>query len=64
MRRRAVAAMTLARERHGIFVFTGNTRHRVEVDCLKDFDDPRFVPPSGSGWPPAATPGSVHHCAT
>ena len=37
-------AMTLARERHGIFVFTGNTRHRVEVDCLKDFEDRRFVP--------------------
>jgi nitric oxide reductase NorD protein len=42
-------AMTLARERHGIFVFTGNTRHRVEVSCLKDFEDPRFVPPSGLG---------------
>ena len=32
-------AMTLARERHGVFVFTGNTRHRVEVQCLKDFED-------------------------
>jgi nitric oxide reductase NorD protein len=42
-------AMTLARERHGIFVFTGNTRHRVEVNCLKDFDDRRFVPPSRLG---------------
>ncbi|WP_102143367.1 nitric oxide reductase activation protein NorD [Mycobacterium hubeiense] len=42
-------AMKLARERHGVFVFTGNTRHRVEVRCLKDFDDPRFVPPSGLG---------------
>ncbi|MGA7052960.1 MAG: MorD protein [Mycobacterium sp.] len=42
-------AMTHARERHGIFVFTGNTRHRVDVSCLKDFEDPRFVPPSGSG---------------
>ena len=42
-------AMTLARERHGIFVFTGNTRHRVEVTCLKDFDDRRFVPPGGLG---------------
>ncbi|MFG1933778.1 nitric oxide reductase activation protein NorD [Mycobacterium sp. NPDC048908] len=38
-------AMTHARERHGIFVFTGNTRHRVEVNCLKDFQDRRFVPP-------------------
>ncbi len=42
-------AMTLARERHGVFVFTGNTRHRVEVRCLKDFADSRFVPPSGLG---------------
>lgn len=42
-------AMTLARERHGVFVFTGNTRHRVEVRCLKDFEDRRFVPPSGLG---------------
>ena len=39
-------AMTQARERHGIFVFTGNTRHRVEVRCLKDFDDRHFVAPS------------------
>ena len=42
-------AMNRARERHGIFMFTGNTRHRVEVRCLKDFEDPRFVPPSGLG---------------
>jgi nitric oxide reductase NorD protein len=42
-------AMTLARERHGIFVFTGNTRHRVEVNCLKDFECRRFVPPSRLG---------------
>ena len=41
--------MKLARERHGVFVFTGNTRHRVEVRCLKDFEDPRFVPPSRLG---------------
>ena len=42
-------AMTLARERHGIFVFTGNTRHHVEVNCLKDFEDRRFVPPGRLG---------------
>jgi nitric oxide reductase activation protein len=42
-------AMTLARERHGIFIFTGNTRHRVDVRCLKDFDQPRFVAPSSIG---------------
>jgi nitric oxide reductase NorD protein len=42
-------AMALARERHGVFVFTGNTRHRVEVHCLKNFEDRRFLPPSGLG---------------
>ncbi|WAC93731.1 nitric oxide reductase activation protein NorD [Mycobacterium sp. Aquia_213] len=42
-------AMNRARERHGIFVFTGNTRHRVEVRCLKDFEDRRFVRPSALG---------------
>ena len=42
-------AMKLAGERHGVFVFTGNTRHRVDVRCLKDFDDPHFVVPSGLG---------------
>jgi nitric oxide reductase NorD protein len=42
-------AMSLARERHGVFMFTGNTRHRVEVRCLKDFEDRRFLAPSGQG---------------
>lgn len=42
-------AMKVARERHGVFVFSGNTRHRVEVRCLKDFDEPHFVVPSGMG---------------
>ncbi|BBZ64463.1 nitric oxide reductase activation protein NorD [Mycolicibacterium monacense] len=42
-------AMTAARERHGIFVFTGNTRYRVEVNCLKDFEERRFVPPGSLG---------------
>jgi hypothetical protein len=42
-------AMSLAKERHGVFVFTGNTRHRVEVRCLKNFDDPRFALPSKLG---------------
>ncbi len=42
-------AMTNARERHGIFAFTGNTRHHVEVRCLKEFQDSRFVAPSGLG---------------
>jgi nitric oxide reductase activation protein len=42
-------AMAHARERHGLFAFSGNTRHRVEVTCLKDFEDPHFVVPSGLG---------------
>lgn len=42
-------AMTNARERHGIFTFTGNTRHHVDVRCLKDFQDIRIVAPSGLG---------------
>ncbi|MGW5384969.1 MorD protein [Nocardia sp. NPDC003963] len=42
-------AMAAAAEQHGIFVFTGNTRHRVEVRCLKDFDEARFVDPGGLG---------------
>lgn len=42
-------AMTLARERHGLFVFSGNTRHRVEVVCLKDFDEVRCVAPGDLG---------------
>lgn len=42
-------ALTASRERHGIFTFTGNTRHRVEVNCLKDFPDRRFVPPGAIG---------------
>ncbi|MFE3543956.1 nitric oxide reductase activation protein NorD [Nocardia sp. NPDC059177] len=42
-------AMTVTRERHGLFVFTGNTRHRVEVRCLKDFDDRSFVDIAGLG---------------
>ncbi len=42
-------AMALARERHGVFVFSGNTRHRVEVNCLKDFEDSQVIVPSGLG---------------
>lgn len=42
-------AMTDARERHGIFVFTGNGRHFVEVRCLKDFPERRFISPGGAG---------------
>ncbi|OBH16914.1 nitric oxide reductase activation protein NorD [Mycolicibacter sinensis] len=45
------AAMTRARQRHGVFAFTGNTRHHVAVHCLKDFPDRRFVAPSDLGLP-------------
>lgn len=42
-------AMSLARERHGLFVFNGKTRHRVDVTCLKDFRDAQSVMPSELG---------------
>jgi nitric oxide reductase NorD protein len=42
-------AMSLAMERHGLFIFSGNTRHRVDVLCLKDFDDRHLVVPSDLG---------------
>lgn len=42
-------AMTRAHQRHGVFAFTGNTRHHVVVQCLKDFEDRRLVAPSDFG---------------
>ena len=42
-------AMAAARERHGLFVFTGHTRHRVDVMCLKDFAERRPVLPGQLG---------------
>ena len=42
-------AMTLSGERHGLFLFNGRTRHRVDVACLKDFGDPHSVVPSDQG---------------
>jgi hypothetical protein len=42
-------AMAVARERHGIFAFSGNTRHHIDVRCLKDFDQPRYIAPSKLG---------------
>lgn len=42
-------AMARARERHGLFTFTGKTRHRVEVTCLKDFEARRVVVPTDLG---------------
>lgn len=43
------SAMALARERHGLFVFSGQTRHRVDVICLKDFHDHHSVLPGRLG---------------
>ncbi len=42
-------AMALAGERHGLFVFNGKTRHRVDITCLKDFDDLHSVTPGDLG---------------
>jgi nitric oxide reductase NorD protein len=42
-------AMTVARERHGLFVFNGRTRHRVDITCLRDFKDSCSVMPSTLG---------------
>jgi len=42
-------AMSIARERHGLFVFNGKTRHRVDVTCLRDFTDVHSVMPSDLG---------------
>ncbi len=42
-------AMSIARERHGLFVFNGKTRHRVDVTCLRDFKDSYSVVPSEMG---------------
>jgi nitric oxide reductase activation protein len=42
-------AMSIARERHALFVFNGKTRHRVDVTCLRDFTDAHSVMPSRLG---------------
>lgn len=42
-------AMALARERHGLFVFSGKSRHRVDITCLKDFRDTHSVAPGELG---------------
>jgi nitric oxide reductase activation protein len=36
-------------EAHAVFAFTGHGRHRVEVNVLKDFDEPRAVLPGRTG---------------
>ncbi|MGB1060856.1 MAG: nitric oxide reductase activation protein NorD, partial [Ketobacter sp.] len=42
-------AMALAKERHGLFVFSGKTRHRVDITCLRDFKDAYSVAPGKLG---------------
>jgi nitric oxide reductase activation protein len=42
-------ALAHVRERHAVFVFTGNTRHHVEVKVLKDFCDINAALPSRTG---------------
>lgn len=42
-------AMALARERHGLFVFNGKSRHRVNITCLRDFKDIHSVTPGELG---------------
>ncbi len=42
-------AMALAKERHGLFVFSGKTRHRVDITCLRDFKDSYSVAPGELG---------------
>lgn len=40
-------------ESHAVFAFTGHGRHRVEVNVLKDFREPRAVLPGHTGLTPA-----------
>jgi hypothetical protein len=42
-------AMAVARERHGLFVFSGKSRHRVDITCLRDFRDSQTVTPGELG---------------
>ena len=39
-------------EAHAVFAFTGYGRHRVEVNVLKDFHEPRAVVPGHTGLTP------------
>jgi nitric oxide reductase NorD protein len=40
-------------ESHAVFAFTGHGPHRVEVNVLKDFHEPRAVMPGHTGLPTA-----------
>ncbi len=42
-------ALSHAKEPHGVFAFSGNTRHKVEVSVLKDFNEPRAIMPGHTG---------------
>ena len=47
-----VGAMGATGERFAVFAFTGETRHRVEVLTLRDFDDPPGPLPTGPALRP------------
>ena len=47
-----VGAMGATGERFAVFAFTGETRHRVEVLTLRDFDDPPGPLPKGPSLRP------------
>jgi nitric oxide reductase activation protein len=48
-----VGAMGTTGERFAVFAFTGETRHRVEVLTLRDFDDPPGPMPRGPAFRPS-----------
>jgi hypothetical protein len=45
-------ALAHAGESHAVFAFTGHGRHRVEVNVLKEFREPRAVVPGHTGLAP------------
>jgi len=45
-------ALAHAGESHAVFAFTGHGRHRIEVNVLKDFHEPRAVVPGHTGLTP------------
>ncbi|WP_220097464.1 nitric oxide reductase activation protein NorD [Mycolicibacterium pulveris] len=47
------AGMSSTAERFAVFAFTGETRHRVEVTRLRNFDDPAWALPAGAAIRPS-----------
>ena len=59
-----VGAMEAAGERHGVFSFWSDTRHRVVVELLRDFDDRHPCRPSTFGLKPGGytrTGAAIRH---